>query len=99
MIISRAQVQNILKIYGKEMNSNKVDKNQAVKAAGKKDQLDISGESRVKQKAMQAIKQSEDIRQDKVDQLREQISAGTYEMSDDAVAEKMIARAIVDRLI
>lgn len=99
MIISKTQVQNILKIYGKELSSNKPGKNQTVKTESKRDQLNISSESRVKQRAMQAIKQAEDVRQDKVTRLQEQISAGTYELSDDEVAEKMIERAIVDRLI
>lgn len=98
MIISRTQVQNLLKIYGND-NSNKVDKKQVSKAAGKNDELAISSESRVKQRAMQAVKQAEDIRLDKVNQLQEEISSGTYTVDDNEVAEKMIARAIVDRLI
>lgn len=98
MIISRTQVQNLLKIYGSE-NSNKVDKKQVNKVTGKNDELAISSESRIKQRAMQAIKQAEDIRLDKVTQLQEEISSGTYTVADDEVAEKMIARAIVDRLV
>lgn len=99
MIISKAQVQNLLKVYGKEDNRNRVEPNPSAGGIQKKDQLAISDESRVKQKAMQAIKQAEDIRVDKVAQLREQISAGTYTLSENEVAEKMIERAIVDRLI
>lgn len=98
MIISRTQVQNLLKIYGND-NSNKVDKKQVSKVTGKNDELAISSESRIKQRAMQAVKQAEDIRLDKVNQLQEEISSGTYTVDDDEVAEKMIARAIVDRLI
>jgi negative regulator of flagellin synthesis FlgM len=98
MIISRTQVQNLLKIYGID-KSSKLDKKQLGKIAGKNDELAISSESRIKQRAMQAAKQAEDVRLDKVNQLQEEISSGTYTVNDDEVAEKMIARAIVDRLV
>lgn len=100
MIISNNQVQNILKIYRQELNTGKVDRSSQVKGkVGAKDELAISGESRIKNRAFQAAKQTEDIRQDTVDKLKEEIATGTYTRSDDEVAEKMIARAIVDRLI
>lgn len=98
MIISNTQVQNLLKIYGKN-NQNRVGQSSAAQGTAKKDQLAISDESRIKQKAMQAVKQAAEIRTDKVEELRESISAGTYTLSEDEVAQKMIERAIVDRLI
>lgn len=97
MIISKTQLLNILKVYNK--SDNKVEKAQAAKAAARTDELAISRESKVKQKAMQVARQAEDIRPDKVAELQEQISAGTYALSDDEVAEKMIERVLVDRLI
>lgn len=98
MIISKAQVQNLLQVYGKDKNINRVESSSGTRSI-KKDALAISDESRVKQKAMQAIRQVDDIRLDKVEDLRERISAGTYTLTEDEVAEKMIERAIVDRLI
>lgn len=98
MIISKAQVQNLLQVYGKNKKINRVDSTPGTQSI-KKDALAISDESRIKQKAMQAIKQSDDIRLDKVRDLQERISAGTYTVNEDEVAEKMIERAIVDRLI
>ncbi|HHV16665.1 MAG TPA: flagellar biosynthesis anti-sigma factor FlgM [Gelria sp.] len=98
MMISKIQVQNLLKIYSKD-NINKVKPQEVNKAPGKNDQLAISSESRIKHRVMQAIKQAEDVRTDKVEHLQEQISSGTYTVTDDEVAEKMIARAIVDELV
>jgi negative regulator of flagellin synthesis FlgM len=98
MIISKAQVQNLLQVYGKNKKINRVDSTPGTQSI-KKDALAISDESRIKQKAMQAIRQSDDIRLDKVRDLQERISAGTYTVNEDEVAEKMIKRAIVDRLI
>lgn len=99
MIISKTQVQNILKTYAKTVSTDSVNKTKEVKQKFNKDELAISGESRIKQRALQAIKQAEDIRTDKVDELKERISAGTYEVNSDEVAEKMISRAIVDTLV
>ena len=98
MIISKAQVQNLLQVYGKNKKINRVVSTPVTQSI-KKDALVISDESRIKQKAMQAIRQSDDIRLDKVRDLQERISAGTYTVNEDEVAEKMIERAIVDRLI
>ncbi|MGB4303379.1 MAG: flagellar biosynthesis anti-sigma factor FlgM [Syntrophomonadaceae bacterium] len=98
MIISKAQVQNLLQVYNKNKNVNRADSVPAAKSV-KRDALAISDESRIKQKAMQAIRQAEDVRMEKVEELRESISMGTYTLSEDQVAEKMIERAIVDRLI
>lgn len=99
MIISKSQVQNILKTYSKQLGGNKVNKVDEAKKVAKKDNLAISSESKIKQKVMQSIKNTDDIRLDKVNDLKEQVSAGTYTISDDEVAEKMIERAIVDRLV
>ena len=100
MIISSKQVQNILKIYNKDLKSSSYNKVEAVKAANNsKDELALSGEGRIKQKAFQVARQANDFRQDRVDLLREQISSGTYTVTDDEVADKMIARAIVDHLV
>ncbi|MEN6326729.1 MAG: flagellar biosynthesis anti-sigma factor FlgM [Syntrophomonas sp.] len=97
MIISKTQLQNVLKIY--DQGNNKIDKTQASKAVAKNDQLALSQESKFTQRLMQAIKQADDIRIDKVAALEEQISSGTYTVCDDEVAEKMIERAIVDRFV
>ena len=99
MFISRTQIQSLLKIYNKDLNSgtNKIDEVKSKKIA--RDELALSGESKIMQRAFQAVKQSEDIRQEKVDTLREQISAGTYTVADDEVAERMISQALIDQLV
>lgn len=100
MIISNTQVQNILKIYNKDLKSSSQNKAEAVKPASSgKDELALSGEGRIKQKAFQVARQADTFRQDRVDELREQISSGTYTVTDDEVADKMISRAVVDHLV
>lgn len=100
MIISKTQVQNLLKTYTGNLKTNNVNKNNEIKQKfNRPDELAISGESKIKQRAMQAVKQADDVRTDLVNELQEQISSGTYERSDDEVAEKMISRALVDRMV
>lgn len=100
MIISNKYVQSILKIYNKDLKSSSPNQTEAFKGTNSgKDELALSGEGRIKQKAYQVARQADNYRQDRVDLLREQISSGTYIVSDDEVADKMIASAIVDRLV
>lgn len=99
MFISKTQVQNLLKVYGKDYKSNSINRATELKATAKKDQLAISDESKIKQKAMQAVKKSDDVRQDKVDELKQKISTGSYTVANDEVVEKMIEQAIIDKLI
>ncbi|QGU00437.1 hypothetical protein SYNTR_1843 [Candidatus Syntrophocurvum alkaliphilum] len=99
MFISKAQVQNLLKTYGKDNKNKNIQKTTEVKGAAKKDKIAISNESKTKQKAMQSIKKSDDLRQDKIDAAKQKISTGTYTKSNDEVAEKMIEQAIIDKLI
>ena len=100
MIISNQQVQNLLRIYNTEFAPGKSNraKELTAKQLGR-DELALSGEGKIKQRAFQAIKKSPDMREEKVEELKEKISTGNYTLSEKEVAEKMIARAIVDELV
>jgi len=93
------KIQGLIKTYGKDLNSSVNQVKDVKTKAVLSDDLAISGESKIKQRAFQAARQSEDIRQDKVQALAEEISAGTYTRSDDEVAEKMITQAIIDKVV
>jgi len=93
------KIQSLIKTYGKDLNTSVNPVKDIKSKAIASDELAISGESKIKQRAFQTARQSEDIRQDKVNELTEAISAGTYTRSDDEVAEKMITQAFVDKLV
>ncbi len=99
MIISKAQVQNIMKIYGKDSSSARLDNVKSTGAASKTDELSISNASRVMQKAMMAAKQAPDIRWDRVNDLKEKMAADTLDVSDEEIAEKIMEQALVDEYI
>jgi len=98
MKISSNQVQSLLKVYGKTLKLS----NRGLRAERgrlKADNVTISGEGKLMQKAIQAARQAEDIRQDKVEELREAVATGVYEVSPEDVAEQMIYRTLVDKLV
>ncbi len=100
MIISNNQVQSLLKTYAKQLKTDTVrPKPEVVSAASTTDNISISGQGKLMQKAIQAAKQSEDVRGDLVQELKEAVASGTYTVSDQEAAEKMIYRALVDKMV
>jgi negative regulator of flagellin synthesis FlgM len=99
MIISNNQVQDTLKVYGKQLKTNLVRPKPETSSVAGTDAVSISDEGKLKQKVIQAVKQDDYFRQDKVEELRQAISTGTYSITDEEVAEKMIYRTIVDKIV
>ena len=82
------QIQQIAEVYG--ATSQRQIKPSDVKA-GAKDKLEISTTARHFQTALKAAKDAPDIRADKVDKIKTQIESGTYKVSAEDVAKKMMA--------
>lgn len=99
MMISRTQVQNLLKVYERTLGNKQVGKVDSSQPVARKDDVNISEASKLKQKVLQAVNQTADIRTDKVNEIKAQIDSGTYQVDNGDVAQKMIERTIVDRLI
>lgn len=72
-------------------NSTKpVKKVNSEKKAGKDDTLEISQFGKELHVAKKAISETEDIRIDKVEAIKKQMQEGTYYISDEALAEKIL---------
>lgn len=82
------QVSQIAEIYG--ATSSRKAANKEIKT-DKKDKLEISETARYFQIALKAAKDSPDIRSEKVDRIKAEIEAGTYKVSAEDVAKKMMA--------
>lgn len=82
------QIQQIAEIYG--ATSTRKMPAQSTKAS-EKDKLEISAEAKHFQTALKAAKDSPDIRTDKVERIKAQIESGTYNVSAEEVAKKMMA--------
>ncbi|MEA1976187.1 MAG: flagellar biosynthesis anti-sigma factor FlgM [Bacillota bacterium] len=88
-IYNNPNVNKIMKQY-----QNNVSKtNEVGKVGFKKDKLEISSGAKEFQIAMDAVKKLPDVRQDKVDEIKEKISKGKYNPSAKDVAKKMLNNA------
>lgn len=73
-------------------NSSKVQKGREVSKKGPTDQVKISSFGMDMQAATMAVKNAQDIRMDKVEPLKAAINNGTYEVSGESFAEKLMQK-------
>lgn len=79
------QVQQIYKAAGAK-------KTQGTQKAKARDEVQLSGFGKDLQIAKQAVAEAPDVREDLVAPLRSQVADGTYEVSAERFAEKVIAK-------
>ncbi|MBO4616054.1 anti-sigma-28 factor, FlgM family [Lachnospiraceae bacterium YSD2013] len=73
-------------------NSAKVQKDANVAKKGQTDQVQISSMGLNIQAAKAAVKSAEDIRFDKVNPIKEAIANGTYNVSAESFADKLLEK-------
>jgi negative regulator of flagellin synthesis FlgM len=88
-ISGNINVQQVLKGYNKNLNKT----NEVQKSGLKRDQIEISQSSKEFQIAMDAFKKLPDVRQDKVDGIKEEIEKGTYKPSPEDIIKSMMSNA------
>lgn len=82
-------IQKINNAYKK--NVGKVNKTE--KSGMKRDQIEISQSSKDFQVAMDAFKKLPDVRQEKIDDIKESIDKGEYKPSTEDIIKKMLSNA------
>lgn len=90
MKIFNNNIQKVLNAYNKNTNTKKVKESNRL---SKKDEFSISKEAKEIQRAMKAAKNSPDIRKEKIQEIRERINSGNYNVDAKKIAEKMIDEA------
>ena len=90
-MITNKPIDGLLSVYGK----NRIDASSRVKSTAgiqgsKRDQLELSDTARVLQVANQALKNTPDIRIDKVEALRKKIESGQYQVPASQIAEAIL---------
>ncbi|MDZ7672936.1 MAG: flagellar biosynthesis anti-sigma factor FlgM [Halanaerobiales bacterium] len=89
-----------MKINNNDINMNKIMKayqnlnqqdNNNVKKQTKLDQVNISNEAKEIQNIKETLENKSEIRQEKVDQIKNQIQNGTYQVDSQKIAEKIIS--------
>lgn len=73
-----------------------VKKQTAGLAGSSSDKISISDNAKDVSTITKAVKSSPEIREDKVSALKKQIDSGTYDITGEMVAEKMVSNAIND---
>ncbi len=72
--------------------STKVKPVKGVKKTTTTDAFEISQAGKDYQTATQAVKEAADIREDKVNKIKEALASGTYNVSGEEFAERMVSR-------
>lgn len=72
--------------------SQKVSRNQKTKAAGTTDQLQISSLGKDIHTAKAAVAGTPDIREELTASIKEKVQNGTYEISNESFAEKLLSK-------
>ena len=84
---------NVFQVYNKNSGVKKVKVDKTNKDI---DQIKISEKAMDFQYALQKLKETDDIRMEKVDNIKKQIDAGTYHVDSEKIAERMIDSANFD---
>ena len=98
MIIASSQISSIIKAYTAQKAAAK-NVNGTVPAApvqSKGDAVELSPQARALAQAYQALRDAPEVRQDLVQRLAAQVADGTYNVTAQNIADKIIARHIAD---
>lgn len=74
-------------------NTNKTARSEGAKKAKFTDAVEISNLGRDIQVAKQAVANTPDVREDLVASIKEQVKAGTYSVSAEQLANKLLSQA------
>lgn len=102
--ISSEQVRKVLQSYVREVENRKSAK---TKSSGKNsegvkvksDSLVITARSEEVKKAKEAYEKLPEVRKGLVDELRDKVKSGEYNVTSKEVADKIIHRAVVDKSV
>lgn len=82
-----------------EKSKEKTAQDKGGEVLAKDDQIDLSGAARDISRLQMEVSKLPDIRPDRVEEVKNAINAGTYDVKGDAVAGKLLKNAIIDKLI
>jgi len=86
------RIESINQVASLYQANGKTIKQGSLNIAGSRDALSISQSGYDYQIAKQAVAKTQDIREDKTQQLQDKLSAGTYDVSSENFATKILER-------
>lgn len=105
MIISHSQLQEVLRAYGGSIaRTEKTGTQGRGKAVGpdKKligDSFTLSAQARELQRVKDLALRAPELRSERVKAVKKEIEDGTYDVSGEEIADKMLTRLLVDELV
>lgn len=89
--INPFQLSNALGVYkNQKINGQKVQRVQHAKDTRQKDQIQLSEKAQDFKTILKTVRESQDIRSDKVESIKERMQSGEYKVSSSDIAEKML---------
>ncbi len=82
-----------------EKTKDKAEEGKPGEVISKDDQVSLSGQAQEIGRLQTEVSKLPDIRTDRVEELKNAINSGTYNVKGEAVAGKLLKNAIVDKLI
>lgn len=95
-IFNNPNINKAMQVYNKK-TMDKVGSSKGIE--GPKDELALSNKAKEYQIAMNAFKKLPEVREDLVNDLRNQIQQGTYQVTGEEVAKKIVESVMIDRKI
>lgn len=95
-IFNHSNVNKAMQIYNNK-STEKLKKSKEVE--GPKDEIQLSDKAKEYQIAMKAFKSLPETRENLVNELRNQISQGSYSVSGEEIADKIVASVLIDKKI
>lgn len=90
MNISRSQLESYVRIYREQIGKIYKEEGKDKLKSNSTDSVILSAQARKLQNAVKSAGTDPDIRQEKVAELKEKITSGTYNIDGELVAEKML---------
>lgn len=99
MMISRAQIGQIMKVYKTQGILSPLAKAEGVSSGSAvKDDINLSFSQADLAKVRELVVKLPDVRLDKVESIAREVEAGTYKVDSMQVADKMMGRLLADKL-
>lgn len=99
MMISSKQIQSVLKVYGEQKSAAKNFKMEQTQLVKGQDQVILSSGVQEFGQVLQSVIAMSDVRPNKVKELSQKIQADAYHVDSKDIADKMIGRSLVDKLL
>lgn len=98
MMISRAQISQVLRVYKSQGSSSPAGKLQKLSLQSSGDRINLSFTQDDVSLVKEIVESVPDIRMDKVQSIAERVASGTYSVDPVEIADKILGRLLADRI-